>query len=523
MKLSIRTLFIMLDKVSASLLKLAFAIVLVRIIDKEVYGSYRQVLMVGTVVSSLSNFGLPESVYFFLPSLAPDRRNQKLGGILSLATIIGLTFSIGLFLSAGYIANNINNPNIVNSLRLFSISPLIQVVRLTLSNAFIAMDRVAFSTAINVMSTITRFAVVIIGFSLGWTLEMVLAAFIAVEGFWTLTLAYAHFKSGAKLRFLAAEITLYRDVLSFSIPIALAYGLAVMGRYIDSYLISVFFDPASFAEYVNGAQELPFVGMLTVSIGIAILPKMVEYFRSDNLVGMCNLFEEAMRKSSLILLPIFAWTIIASKDIIFILYGPEYTKSWYPFLIYLFVLPVRISIYSSLLKAIGKTSFLIWSPIAMIITSTSLSYILLKFGGDSLLGFIGPAIGHVIAIYIEVFVTIYFIKRELKKHGYLGDIFPLKEYLAICALTGLILLVTWPLIRLVNINNISLCLQLFDLPYFTSLSQSHSLLSWLRCGLSMIIMISMYFTIGQLTGIIKNKDIKSISAIFARKRFNVLQ
>jgi O-antigen/teichoic acid export membrane protein len=516
MKLSVRTFFIMLDKISVSVLQLAVAFVLVRLIDKELYGSYRQVILIGSIAASLSNFGLPESVYYFLPSMPPEQRHRRLGMILSLTIIIGASFSVCMFIFAGFIAQNINNPELANALRIFAVSPLIQVVRLTLSNSLIATDRALVSTVVSILTMVAKFTVVIAGFAMTFQIEYVLIAYLAVEVLSMVMLALLQMRKSSFTAFILPEIPFYREVICFSFPIAVASLMAVSGRYLGNYMISVFQGPVRFAEYYNGAQELPFVGIFTISIATAVLPNMVQCFRNGNINGMCSLFSETMRRSSLVLLPVFAWAIIVSQDIILILYGPDYSRSWYPFLVYLFLLPMRIALYTSILRAIGKTKFLIYSPMVMIATNALLGYTLLKWWGDRLIGFIGPAIGNVLGMYMAAICTSYFVKREVKRLGYYGRLFPVKEYLATFAATIPAAAVAWCVTRMVTSSSVSYCLSLGGLSPSSVATTVPVLAGWARCFIGLVAIVVSFAIAGTVFGAIKPEDLHLVSGLIGR-------
>ena len=64
----------------------------------------------------------------------------------------------------------------------------------------------------------------------------------------------------------------------YAIPIGITASVGILIINIDSLFISYYFDTKSFAEYVNGAMELPFIGIITGSIMAVLMPEFVRRY-----------------------------------------------------------------------------------------------------------------------------------------------------------------------------------------------------------------------------------------------------
>lgn len=516
MRIRSRTFFIFMDKLTDSVLRLAFGVILVRVITKEMYGDFRLVLMIGTLFSSLSNFGLTESLYYFLASSSPSQRKKPFSCIIYLGLLISGLFSACMFYYAVPISAHFGNSKVVDALRIFSLAPPIGLLRILLSNSLITTDKPVLSTVINFCSTVIRLTAVVFGFSSGHGIEYVIKIYIIIEAISATVLFLACIYSGQIGGLTKPELSYIIKIFSYALPLAYGFAISVAGKFIDKFLISTYFSSSQFAEYVNGAQDLPFIGMITVSISTAILPNLVKSAKKGDYDSICRLFGEAMRRSSLILLPIFGWAVIVSRDIIIVLYGTQYLRSWYPFLVYLFVLPVRVVLYSSILRAIGKTKALVWSPTIALLTNISIGFAFVHFYGNSLLGFIGPAIGHVISIYLSATITSKLLKRELNKLGYYGKIFNFKDYFTILVSVFLSAVITFFLTSLPLQSIVPVHLLYFS-NFFSGISRDDSvLIPLLRIGFGFLVMFISFYCIGHFTGAIKRKDQDMVKNLFYR-------
>jgi O-antigen/teichoic acid export membrane protein len=529
MRIRTRALFIMMDKVSTGVLRLALGIVLVRLVGqadvgKEMLGSFRQVVMVGTFLSMLATFGIPDSVYYFLPPVSGAERRRRLTQILTLAVASGLLASGVMLFGSGPIGGFTKTPLGARTVQAFALFPLIDLMRQTLSGALIACDRAVHAALINVGSMIARLAVIIATFAAGWPLEAVLVSHVAVEVAGVSVLLLVHWRHGA-LGLVRPQAAFYREVLGYCVPLALAYAVGLLTRFLDRGLISRFFTADRFIEFDYGARQLPFIAVFTQSIATAVMPNLVAHFKKGEVRQMCELFAEGVRRSTVLLLPIFVWMLTVADDMVVILYTAKYGRAVYPFVVYLFVLPVRVALYAALLRAMGRTRPIFWIALITLASHLLVSFTLLTVGGDSLLGFVGPAIGTVTSIYVFAACACWLVRREINRQGYAGRVFPVREYLATLAVAGaaglVALLVTRGLLSGWMAGPLTSALGGFGISGDRAADLMPGLLRWLRVGTSAAVVFGLFLLIGHRTGVVRPRDWDVLRIVFRRGRSSV--
>lgn len=522
MRISVRALFIMLDKVFRAVLSLGVAVVLSRMLSKDAYGSYRQVFFIYSLTTMLASLGIPESTFFFMPGMSPEKRRQRLSSILALSTASGVIFSLGLLLAAELVAQGVNNPELSSSLRIVAIIPIVGLLRLTISNALIINEHVLVSVVLRVISLSVNFGVVVGGFAAGWSLNTILMCYVALEVLSGVSFVVAQVKTGG-LKLERPDIAFYKKVMGYALPMSLATTVALMGRYLDKYLISAFFSPAKFAEYANGAIQLPFVSIITVSVAVAMLPNLVEHYKEGRLKNMCELFGESIRRCGLVLFPVFIWAVLVSHDVVVIVYGEKFAQSAYPFMVYLFLLPIRVVVYSSMLRAMGQTKVIFWSAVITLSANVTISLALLHYGGDTMLGFIGPAIGTVCGSCLSAIFMATVIRRQMRRQGYSGRVFPIVEYLKGLGTAMAVGAVGFLALYGLTTGRVEQWLQpsaiggWFDISAERATELAPAVGRWLRVACTLGIMVVGFPVLGRLLGVIRRSDMDLVRCLLRRR------
>ena len=91
--------------------------------------------------------------------------------------------------------------------------------------------------------------------------------------------------------------------MRFSVPLGLASMVGLMSRSVDKVIVSSMCSPEEFAVYVNGAVDIPLIGILTGSINVVLLPEIVQLYSEGKAEAALSLWRRAAVKCSRILLP----------------------------------------------------------------------------------------------------------------------------------------------------------------------------------------------------------------------------
>jgi O-antigen/teichoic acid export membrane protein len=186
-----------------------------------------------------------------------------------------------------------------------------------------------------------------------------------------------------------------REMLVYSVPLGLASMLGTITLQMHAVIVAALCTPEDFAVYINGAIEIPLISIVTGSITTVVFAEMAELCSKGDKAGALKLFHTASIKSACILFPTMCFLLATAQPFIIFLFSDQYKASVMPFVIYLFVLPIRIVVYGSALMALGMTHVILMRSILDLAVNCLLCFFLVKA-----IGYIGAAIAIVLTLYL---------------------------------------------------------------------------------------------------------------------------
>jgi O-antigen/teichoic acid export membrane protein len=393
MRIRTRIAIIMLSQGLSQATTIILGIILVRIISQETLGTYRQVFLVHALLVGILSFQLEVSLYYFLPKLGPERHRTLVVQTGATTLVMSAVVAAIMFLAAEPIARSMNSAELAALLRVFCLYPFFERLIALVPAFMISLDRATWAAAYSLVFSVGRVGVTALVFALGGSLATVMWASVV------LTAAVALVGCAAMLRLSAGKVRLDFDLilqqLHYAWPILATSLVATINAQYDKLLISAFFDPAVYAVYSCGAFELPFISIINTSIARATMPNLVTLADAGKKANALHLWQEGARKCSLVAFPCFAFFLVIGPDLMVLMYGADYSMAAWPFAVYLLALPIHITVYGSIFRALGRTKPIAVSAIVALVTNVVLSTSLMWAGGGTLLAFVGPSAGAV--------------------------------------------------------------------------------------------------------------------------------
>lgn len=417
---------------------LLVALVLVRLLDKTSYGLFRQVELVAMVVVVFFGLRLPTSLYYFLPRCEPEGQRRLLSQTVSLALAQGALMSLAMYLGAGLIAAWFNSPGLARLLRTFCLFPPALLLLRLPPPWMIGIGKPVRCGVYSGLAGLARLvpAVVLgaVGAGVGGLLVGITAAAwgVAIVG-----LLDMYRSSGGALR--PPGLRSAADQLLYVLPLMAAGVVHIVNKQFDRFVIATVFDVDRYAVYVNGAIELPIVYVVTHSLSHAIMPDLVRLGAEEKLSRALALWHRSIRKCALIMYPAFAFCAMASRDLILLAFGVPYADARWPFLVYLLELPVQITLYGIMLRAVRQTRPIAVASVMGLVTNVGVTLSLVYAGRGSMLAFVGPSVGTVLALAVA---NGYLLARIRRRYNVVwAGVMPwtdLLRILALCVLAGVV-------------------------------------------------------------------------------------
>lgn len=405
-----RVAYVALGAMLAHVFGLVAAAILSRILTKDVYGTYRQAFLLYQILVGVMGLNIGASMLFFLPRSDAAKRR----GIVAQSTVIGLLvgLAVGLVMFAGspLMGQAISNPDVVPLLYIIAVFAVFNQVTLMVPNALIAVDKAPLVFGYTVAAAVGRTAVTVVPFLLGMSLSTVLM----IVTLWEFVLAalglyLMHVTIGIGLR--AITWKGLREEFGYMWPLLAAAVIGTVSMQFDKAVISVAFDPAAYAEYSNGALQIPLVFIVISSINTSILPDMSRLAAEGRIDLMLDLWRRAAVKGATLVFPIVVFCLLCPDYIVLVLYGDQYLMSAVPFAIYCVGLLLRVAYFGAVFQAVGRNQVQIVGALVALVSGLVTTLVLVYIGRGTILAFAGPAIGTVAATFMSMAVLIGFISR----------------------------------------------------------------------------------------------------------------
>jgi len=399
---------------------LGSAAVLSRILIKSDYAAYKQTLLAYTFLAPLLSLGLPQALFYFLPR---DKEHGKtiLSGNLLLLFFMGFLFAVAMWCGGNeLLAKRFDNPALSKLLLIYSPYGLLILPVSAIGACLVSSDRVKILTIYNVVSRIVIF-VFVVGMALIWRTPDA-----AVSG--AVIAAFLVFFPAIFLMYRATDGNDWRpkyanmiSQMKYSVPLGIASLMGVISLNLDKVLVSSMCTPDEFAVYVNGAIEIPLIGVITGSVMSILIPELSALYQRKEYPEILSLWHRAMIKCALLIFPIMTFLFLMAPEIMKAIFSAKYIESMHPFRVYLLALPIRITQFGAIFMSTGKTKLILYRSVIGIIINFILSIALIK-----VIGSLGAAISTVFVVYFwAVSYNVFFIRRILRID--LKSVMPLNE------------------------------------------------------------------------------------------------
>lgn len=448
---------------------LVSSMILSRYFAKEDYGTYRQVLYVYSTLLTVFTLGLPKAFSYFLPRVEEDQAKNLIKKTTNIFFVLGGIFSALLFVFSGQIATFLNNPDLAYALKIFSPVPLLMLPTMGLEGILSTFRMNKFNAVYTVVTRIMMLLCVALPVMLfgGGYIQAIIGFVIAsfISFFLALYLKYypVRMKGNDK-----CDIT-YNEIFKFSLPLLYASLWGILISSSDQFFISRFFGTEVFAEFSNGALELPFIGMIVGATATVLSPifSRMSHEKLDPQKEIYPIWKSVFEKSAMLIYPLLVYTWFFSDIIMIVLYGQEYEVSSIYFKIKSITNFFAIIIYAPLLINIGKVKFYANVHMFIAILVIVMEYI-------SILIFNSPYAISAVSLFaqlIKTYLLLYAVSRFFNIRTY--QLFPIPLILKIILPSALIIGIEYYLLVMVfDINNILVLFVSFSLYailfYFTS-------------------------------------------------------
>jgi O-antigen/teichoic acid export membrane protein len=443
-------------------------LVLVRFLDQEVFGTYKQLFLIYGSLYIIAQLGISESLYYFLPE-GNKRSGSYVCNALIMLVLFGSAPLIALWVFGDSIASAMNNDLLSGKLPWIGLFTWLMLISSVLEITLTATKRHAIaSSSYAIFDTARAFACIIpvvLFKDLDWLLVM-----IVVVGFvrFFITIAYlrSHFKSEFRPR-----LNVLGRQLAYAVPFGLAVFVEVLQAQFHFYFVSYKSDAASFAIYAVACLNIPIVDYLATSASNVLMVRMREL--SSNLKELVRVWNDAIRKLSLLVFPLVGLLLVSAEQFIVVLFTEQYQEATPIFMVWMLGLAFAVAPVDGALRVFAETRVL------LIINIIRLAFVLTLIPSFySWFGIVGPVAVTVGASLVHKVLGLIRLRQVIGVP--LRSLFPVKE-----------------IARLLLIASASMIPPIFMMD---RLDASPAVLLLIACALYVSVYLTLLMLIGRLEG-----------------------
>jgi O-antigen/teichoic acid export membrane protein len=433
--------------------------VLVRLLTKSDYGSYQQMILIGTAISGVLTLGLPTSVYYFYHG------TEKMPSLVVQTTLMlaasGLVGTLIVFFGADHFASMLNNESAASLLKIYACSLMFMIGSEQCMDLMIAQGRYRAAVMFEIGETFVRVCTLLAPLWLGYGFTGLIVGLVTYSVLRYLgRVGFQLVGSGLDFKGWRRHVFL-RDQLEYSVPLALVSLVGWVGGTLNRGMLAAAFNPARYAVYAVGALEIPVDVIFQASVSNVLRASLPPLIRDGNLAEVTRIIREASRKLSIIVLPSFVFLLGYSYEFITVLFTSRYEESVSVFRIILWMMPLNMLVLSSIPHAFGQPKFNLYIVAATTGLLVTLGFILLKT-----IGFYGPAIAAVSTQYVQVSAYL-LVVRKLTKSS-VRQLLPLAHILRVLLAAMVALLVSRQVDHLTSwsLANLAICGLIYSVTFF---------------------------------------------------------
>ena len=235
---------------------------------------------------------------------------------------------------------------------------------------------------------------------LGYSIEYSMIGLVissAIRLVWLLVLLFQNSKPNPDFPFV-------RKHLKYAFPLIFSMFLSGSAQYIDGFIITSYFDDATFAIFRFGAREFPLVLLLANAFSSSMLPGFAD---RSMLKSNLETIRQNSQKLGFWLFPLSGVLMLLSHWAFPVIFNVSFAASATIFNIYLLLIVSRLLFPQTILIGLQKTNAIMWASFLEIVVNVTLSLWFVQFWGLA-----GVAYGTVCAYVFEKVLLTVFVRKS---------------------------------------------------------------------------------------------------------------
>ena len=405
-------------------------IILLSRLGSSIYGLLTLGFTIVSFLSVLTLMGLKPAILRYVAFYKGKNDERRIKGTIITSIIFSLPFSIItsllLLIFSEQIAIQIfHNPNLTLVLRILAFIVPIRVLSKIFLSSMQAFQRIKYNVLIgqlteNVVRLVLTFILILLGYNLlGPIFAFIIASLITL----VLSFYFLEKKVFPIVRTKVKSIYNHKAVIIFALPLLFSSFLIDVVKWLDSWFIGFFKTASEVGLYNVGLPTANLLIIIPTSLIVIFAPLITELYAKGKISEVKSISKLVSKWIFFLNIPIVAFLIIFSKQILGVVFGTEYIGSY----MVVIILALGHIFYSlnhvpiSVLQTIKRTKLIFFVFLISTIINIILNFILIP-----VYGIMGAAIGtlcYFFSMYLLMSIFVFrFKKMQFLKWIYLKSV-----------------------------------------------------------------------------------------------------
>lgn len=371
----------------------------------------------------LIDFGVAQGLIYFLPKYQNNRNNiiSQFFNLQILASLFFLIFCI--FFEEKIALLFTSNTDIGQFIPYIGVFLVIWALSNNLEILLTVEKKSLYASFFIFLSEGLKGAIVIVIALIYGSLTLVLVGFIAV-GTFRLIWLFIHVIRERQYNIFFFQKKLTLELVKYSAPLGVAMLINSLIDYSHQVIVSSQLSAADFAIYSIGCFQVPFIGIVSMSVSRVAMVKITELLTNNENKKVVEILSNSFRKLAMLFFPAFIILYAVASDFVSILYTDAYSESVPIFRIFIWILPLAAILVEYAPRSLGDSVYVFKVNCITLILNIIIVIILLK-----ILGIAGAAAGFIISRAARKWFILLYLKKNL--NTYWKDLVPFRSLISI--------------------------------------------------------------------------------------------
>ncbi|HLK68127.1 MAG TPA: hypothetical protein VKU19_32060 [Bryobacteraceae bacterium] len=349
-------LFLMCGRTIAFAATFFIPLVLARVFDQAQFGTYKQLFLIWGTVFAIGQMGMAQSLYYFLPR-SPQRAGSYAANSLLFMLGAGGFCVAALTFAAPKLNAWMSNSQLSRYLPWIGLYIALMMFSMALEIVLISRGRYLWASTSYAVSDLLRAAAFILPALLFRQLDLLLESAVLLAAIRAVvTLLYFRKEFRGSFR---PDRALLQEQLAYALPFGLAVLVEIAQTSLPQYVVSHLFDPATFAIFAVGCLQIPLVDFAASPTSDVMMVKMQECRAAGRNRAVLGIWHDTTWKLALLFVPLTAFLMVDSRDIIVLLYRQQYAASAPIFVVWSAMILLTALQVDGVMRVFAQTRFLL--------------------------------------------------------------------------------------------------------------------------------------------------------------------